>query len=176
MAKTPEKDLTKASDTTDGEMTVPGSWMPASFLEQMGDGFSTIETIMMGSPDDGKIPLYVGQLTARGEDVEVEAPDSKESAPKFSKLPTFVFKPMTRKGVVQNVTHIVPAGHQIAAACNRILAQAKANNVDVIVGMQFMGTMRTRKNRQLNRFQVFEKYIPKGEGTQKQLTSGTETD
>lgn len=164
------KDLTKSQNGS-GEMSIPGSWMPDSFLEQMGDGFSTIETIMMGAPDDGKIPLYVGQLIARGDDIQVEAPDSSEKAPKFSNLPTFVFKPMTRRGVVQNVTHIIPASHQIAAACGRILSQAEASNKDVIVGMQFMGMMRTRKGRQLNRFQVFEKYVERGSvpGTAKEL-------
>ncbi len=169
MAKNNEKELAKAGDT---EMTIPGSWMPDSFLEQMGDGFSTIETIMMGAPDDGKIPLYVGQLIARGDDIEVEAPDSSEKAPKFSKLPTFVFKPITRRGIVQNVTHIIPASHQIAAACGRILAQAESVGKDAIVGMQYMGMMRTRKGRQLNRFSVFEKYVDRGAMPQstKQLT------
>lgn len=174
MAKNDSKDLTKAQNS-ELEMSIPGSWMPESFLEQMGDGFSTIETVMMGAPDDGKIPLYVGQLIARGDDIDVEAPDSDPKAPKFSKLPTYVFKPITRRGVVQNVTHIVPASHQIAAACSRILAQAESVGKDVIVGMQYMGLMRTRKGRQLNRFQVFEKYVDKGEipGSAKALNPST---
>jgi hypothetical protein len=167
MSKSDGKDLTKGND---GEMTIPGAYMPEAFLEAMGDGFATIETIMMGNPADGKMPLYVGVLIGRGDDLEVEAPDSTEKAPKMSMLPTYVFKPMTRKGVVQNVTHIVPASHQIAAACGRILAQMEKDDKTAIVGLQFLGVMKTRKGRQLNRFQVFEKYLDKAEPA-KRLTA-----
>jgi len=135
-------------------MTIPGTFMPDEMSEMLA-GFSSIKTIMIGDPKDGgKVPYYLGELIGPGADVAVTTPDGKES-----KLPTWAFHPMSKAGTVRNVTHIVPASHQIHAACARIHEQCERRNLTAIVGLIYKGQTRTKKGRALNDFDVFEKFV-----------------
>ncbi len=144
-----------------GEMTTPGAFMPGDFDAIISEGgFSAVETVMVGDPNDGgKIPYYLGDLIGPGATVRVQTPDGKEND-----LPTWAFHPRTKAGSIQNVTHIMPASHQIHAACARIYDQAERTDSTATVGIVFEGRGKTAKGRALNRYRVFEKYTKRNGG------------
>jgi hypothetical protein len=137
------------------EMSVPGSWLPGEADELISaEGFSIIDTLMIGDPTDGKVAAYCGEMVGPGEPVMVETPDGKENT-----LPTWIFKPVTKTGVAANVTHVIPASHQVHAACARIYKHSTDNNLKAQVIISFLGRTKTAKGRSLNQFRVAEKYL-----------------
>jgi hypothetical protein len=159
MAKDNAKDSALA---TKRDTTQLGTFLPSDFESFIaGEGFSSIETVMIGSPDDGKFPYYIGRLIGPGADIEMDNADGKTS-----KLPTWSFHPAIKLdngkiGFADNVTHVLPAPYMIHAACVRIFEQANRSESHATVGLIFEGQQKTRKNRPLNRYRVFEKYSAK---------------
>lgn len=161
MAKKDENETALATKGN-GEMSTPGSFMPADleeFLQQDG-GFAQIDTVMVGDPADGKIPRYLGKLVGPGQDIEID------NNGKVSKLPTWAFHPMARIdgkiGVVENVTQIVPSPYVLNAALARVYSECQKNNKSAIVAVFYKGKGKTRKGNPLNEFGLFEKYVPNG--------------
>lgn len=146
-------DETAMTRNEESQMTVVGSFMPDEMAEMMSDGFSSIETIMIGD-GPGKVSMYLGELLGPGAEVEVTAPDET-----VNKLPTWSFHPVTKRGTVTNVTHVIPAAHQLHGALARVWEQSATLNKKAIVGIMTNGRIQTRKGRQLNTFRVFEKYV-----------------
>ena len=127
--------------------------------DEFGDflsGFASIDSVLLGDPNDGKQPRYIGQLIGPGTPIEME-PDAKTGEVRTMK--TFAFHPMTKDGPVMNVTHIIPASYIVANACERIHMQAEKDGKTAIVGFIYQGKGKTRRGFQLNKVQVFEKYI-----------------
>lgn len=119
-------------------------------------GFSSVDSVLIGEPDEGKQARYIGQLIGPGTPIEME-PDQRTGEVRVMK--TFAFHPMTPTGPVMNVTHVIPASYIIANACERIYAEAQKNGQTAIVGIIYDGKGKTRKGRQLNKVRIFEKYV-----------------
>jgi hypothetical protein len=122
----------------------------------MLSGFSSVDSVLIGDPDEGKQARYIGQLIGPGTPIEME-PDQRTGEVRVMK--TFAFHPMTPSGPVMNVTHVIPASYIVANACERIYAEATKNDKTAIVGIIYDGKGKTRKGRQLNKVRIFEKYV-----------------
>jgi len=139
-----------------------GTFLPDDFGSFIsGGGFARIETVMIGHPDDGKFPFYIGQLVGPGEPIEIEGDKAQTST-----LPTWAFHPMVKMadgtiGAAENITHIVPAPYMINAACARIHGECTRNGKGAIVALSFEGKGKTRKGRPFNQYKVYEKYTAK---------------
>jgi hypothetical protein len=149
-------DKKETSLATNGTTTI-GSFLPADFEALIGDGFASIDTVMIGAPDDGKLPFYIGRLVGPGESISMNEGESEQK--------TWAFHPVTRTkdgklGIAENVTHIVPASYMVHAACARIFKECERRGVSATVGLMFMGKGKTRKGRALNQYRVFERYEP----------------
>lgn len=152
-------DLTKGNVVTLGKVRDD-----SAFAEFVGEGFAQVETVVFGPELEGDRPTgkcarYVGQLIGRGADIERSDRDGVVNSQK-----TFAFHPMTRTaegeiGVALNVTHVIPASYMMAAACDRILAEAEKNGKKAIVGMLYRGQVPTRSGYRVNDIAVFEKYV-----------------
>ena len=154
------KDKLEPNDTA--ATSTPGTWMPDEFLKAMGDGFSQIETILLGDPNDkegGKVPVYCGVLLGPGAPITRDDPRTGESR----EQPTWSFHPITRMGPVENVTHVVPASYQVHAACQRVWDTAQKNDQVPVVGIVYMEQGKTRQGFRINRFRIFERYFLKSE-------------
>jgi hypothetical protein len=156
MARKESTDLTPRDESANS-MSIPGTFMPADFEDFLSQGgFAQIDTVMIGE-DEGKIPMYLGRLLGPGAEVEVQAPDGTENH-----LPTWSFHPLAKSssgiGVVENVTHIIPAAHQLHGALSRIYAHVQQTGKIATVGIMTNGRVQTKRGRQLNTFRVFEKY------------------
>jgi hypothetical protein len=131
----------------------------AAFADFIGTGFASIETVIFGAEDEGKTARYVGQLIGEGAGI-----DRNDDQGVVRTQKTFAFHPMTKLpngeiGTAENVTHVIPASYMMAAACDRILAEARKNNKTAIVGMLFRGQVKTRSGFRVNDIAVFEKYV-----------------
>jgi hypothetical protein len=153
MAK--DKSLFTSTDLAPVSEVLPGSLSDDAFGNMLS-GFSSVDSVLIGDPDEGKQARYIGQLIGRGTDIEMEA-DPRTGEVRSMK--TFAFHPMTPSGPVMNVTHVIPASYIVANACERIEAQAKADGKTAIVGIIYDGKGKTRKGRQLNKVRIFEKYV-----------------
>ena len=143
--------------TTPAVSTI-GAFLPADFETLIGDGFASIDTVMLGAPDDGKLPFYIGRLIGPGEPIKINEGEKDES-----NLPTWAFNPVTKTadgklGVAENVTHVVPTPYMVNAACARIMKECERKGSTALVGLMFVGKQKTRKGRPLNVYRVFEKY------------------
>lgn len=132
----------------------------AAFAEFIGTGFASIETLIFGDEEEGKTPRYVGVLVGQGAPIE----RTDETTGEVRQQKTFAFHPMTKLangeiGTAENVTHVIPASYMLAAACDRILAEAIKNNKKAVVGMLYRGQVKTRRGFRVNDIAVFEKYI-----------------
>ena len=147
----------KALATKDtGAMTSPGSFMPAEFAEFIGDGFASIETVMIGEPSDGKLPFYLGKLIGPGEPIQMQDGERE--------MPTWAFNPAVKTanggiGFADNVTQVIPAAYMLNAHCARIYKEAEKRKQRAIIGVQYRGKTKTRKGQALNDLAVFEKYV-----------------
>lgn len=150
-----DKSLTK-SNTNGTAMSVPGSFLPAEFAEFIGDGFASIQTVMIGEPADGKLPFYLGKLIGPGEPIEME--DGKRAMPTWAFNPAIKL-PDGRVGFADNVTQVVPASYMLNAHCGRIYKEAEKRKMRAVVGVQYKGKTKTRKGLALNDLDVFEKYV-----------------
>lgn len=160
MAKNKDTEIATRSETDTAneiaDMSQSGSFMPDDFARFVSEDFSQIDSVLIGDPADGKIPLYVGQLIGPGEPIMMED-GTKE-------MPTWAFHPIGkdadgRPAVVPNVTHIIPASYMLHAACARISKHAEKLGCVAQVGIMFAGKTKTRKNLPLNNIKVFERYI-----------------
>lgn len=127
--------------------------------DEFGDmlqGFSSIDSVLIGDAAEDKQPRYIGLLIGPGTPIEME-PDTRTGEVRTMK--TFAFHPMTKAGPVMNVTHVIPASFIVANACERIHAQARDTGTKAIVGIIYDGKGKTRKGRQLNKVRIFEKYV-----------------
>jgi hypothetical protein len=145
-----EKSLVNRTETS-----VVGSFLPADFEALIGDGFASIDTVMLGHPEDGKLPFYIGKLVGPGAPVKMSDTENEQ--------PTWAFHPVTRLkdgklGIAENVTHIVPASYMVHAACQRIFDQCERTGRTAMVGVMFVGQGKTKKGRALNQYRIFEKY------------------
>ena|SRR5712691_1905828 len=153
------KDEKKETGLATKDTTQVGTFLPSDFQSFMaGEGFARIDTVMIGHPDDGKFPYYIGRIVGPGEPIEIQD-DGKKSI-----LQTWSFHPMVkmadgRIGAAENITHIVPASYMIHAACARIFANCQRDKKTAIVGLEYEGKGKTRKGRPLNQFKVYEKYL-----------------
>lgn len=130
------------------------------FARLVGDGFASIETVLLGDPADGKQAMYVGELIGPGQPIEME-PDQKTG--EVRTMPTWAFHPMAKTdnggiGVVRNVTHVIPASYVVHAAVSRIHAQLVPGKT-AQVALMFQGQGKTRRGFRLNNFRVFERYV-----------------
>src|SRR5260221_49387 len=132
--KNPTDDAEETGLTT--AVTTVGALLPADFEALMGDGFASIDTVLLGDPQDSKMPMYAGRMIGPGEPVLI-GDDANHLTP------TWAFHPVTRKdgvvGFAENVTHIIPASYMIHAACARIFKECERNNVGAIVGFLYRG-------------------------------------
>jgi hypothetical protein len=149
--------MAKSRETTDLATTEaqPGALTDDEF-DGLLSGFSSVDTVLIGEPEEGKQARYIGQLIGPGTPIEMQ-PDPNTGEIKSMK--TFAFHPMTAKGPAMNVTHVIPASYIIANACERIGAQAEKDHKTAIVGLIYDGKGRTRMGRELNKVRVFEKYV-----------------
>ena len=132
-----------------------GAFLPDEFDKFIGEGFASLDTVMIGHPDDGKLPFYIGRLIGPGEPIIMEENESQ--------LPTWAFHPATRTkdgkvGFAENVTHIVPAPYMVHAALSRIFKETERRETTAVVGLAFLGKGKTRKGRALNQYRIFERY------------------
>lgn len=153
-----DKESTALTEAGESGMSVPGSFLPADFEKLIGDGFASIDTVMLGDPEDGKLPFYLGELIGPGEPIQIN--DSENV------MPTWAFHPVTRTpsgaiGVAKNVTQIIPASYTVNAACARIWKECESKQLTAMVGTIYQGQGKTKKGRALNQFRVFEKYSPR---------------
>lgn len=159
MPKVDGKEMTALIEKDKGEMSTAGAFMPADFESFIaGGGFASIQTVMLGDPQDGKFPFYIGRLIGPGADISINDGETKQ--------PTWSFNPAVRTadgriGYAENITHIIPASYMVHAACSRIFDKSQRDKVNAIVGMKYDGQGRTKKGRALNQYQVFEKYEAK---------------
>lgn len=151
--------------TTKNEMSIAGTFMPSDFDSFVaGGGFASVETIMIGDPKKGKFPFYIGRIDGKGKDVEV---GEENSNGKRNFMPTYVFHPMVKLadgkvGAAENITHVIPVPYQLDAACTRVLEKCKADNLACIIAVKFAGKSEIKGGtRMMNRFEIFEKYVPK---------------
>lgn len=147
----PETSIVPANET------LPGLLSDDDFGDMLS-GFSSIDSVLIGDPDEGKQVRYIGQLIGPGTPIEME-PDSRTGEVRTMK--TFAFHPMTKEGPAMNVTHVIPSSYILANACERIHQQAEKDGTTAIVGIIYDGKGRTRKGRPLNKVRVFEKYVPR---------------
>ena len=132
------------------------------FVQLVGDGFASIETVLLGSKDDGKQEMYVGELIGPGAPIEME-PDGKTG--EVRTMPTWAFHPMAKTsdggiGVVRNVTHVIPASYVVHAAVTRINTEMQSKPGKAAqVAIMFQGQGKTRRGFRLNNFRVFERYV-----------------
>jgi hypothetical protein len=132
----------------------------AAFADFVGDGFASVETVVFGDEESGKVPRYIGQLIGPGAPIDRVNP--KDGTVQTQK--TFAFHPLTRTkdgtiGAAMNVTHVIPASYMMAAACDRILQVAKESGKTAIVGFIYRGQVPTRSGFRVNDIATFEKYI-----------------
>ena len=154
---------------TKQDMSIVGSMMPSAFDEFVNDGFASVETVVFGDSNVNKLPVYVGRLEGPADAVEVgeEIINPRTGEVKRNTMPCWVFKPLSKDasgavGVVENVTHIAPCNYMVDAACKRIWAHCDRTNQSAIVGVKFIGSETIKGgSRRLNRYRVFEKYIPR---------------
>jgi hypothetical protein len=156
MAKDKTTDLATRTETQ-----VAGTYDLGEFEKLIGEGFASIESVLLGDPADGKQPVYIGQLIGPGSPIEMD-PDPKTGEVRVMK--TFAFHPMTRTddgrtGPALNVTHVIPSSFIVANACERIQAQAERDGKTAVVAFLYGGKRKTRKGYQVNDFRVFEKYV-----------------
>jgi hypothetical protein len=131
------------------------------FAGFVGDGFASIDSVLLGDPEDGKQTKYMGELIGPGADIEMEA-DQKTG--EVRSMRSWAFHPMSKTengsvGVVRNVTHIIPSSYQIHAACSRIFETCQREKKTAIVALIYAGQTKTRKGYRLNQYRVFEKYV-----------------
>lgn len=131
----------------------------AAFADFIGSGFAQIETVIFGPDDEGKVARYVGQLIGPGAGID-RADDKGE----VRTQKTFAFHPMVKNpdgtyGAAVNVTHVIPASYMMAAACDRIVAEADKQKKTAIVGMLYRGQVKTRSGFRVNDIAIFEKYV-----------------
>lgn len=159
-----KNDKTISEVETETALALPGAAQEITndvFSAFLGDGFASIDTVLIGAKDEGKLSLYMGELIGPGEPIEMD-PDPKTG--EIRSMTTWSFHPLTRTsdgkpGVVQNVTHVIPASYQVQAGCARIHKLAQARGVRAWVAIAFLGKTRTRKGYNLNVIRVFEKYL-----------------
>ncbi len=160
MAKNETTDIAKMGPTA---VSGPSHEDFAGFIS---DGFSAIDTVVLGDPKEpGKQPLYLGLLIGPGD--PIERIDDRNGEVRTQ--PTWAFHPMAKLGTgqfgpVRNITHVVPASFVVNAACARIYKETTEGShkgQDAIVALAFQGQGKTRKGNVLNNFRVFEKYVPK---------------
>lgn len=155
MAKNETKDIA-LPQSSNGEIATD------LFAKLVGEGFASIETVLLGSKDDGKQEMYVGELIGPGAPIEME-PDSKTG--EVRTMPTWAFHPMAKDnnggiGVVRNVTHVVPASYVIHAALQRVHTEVLNKQGQVAqVALMYQGQGKTRRGYRLNNFRVFERYV-----------------
>lgn len=152
-----------SGETEETGLTAPalstiGAFLPADFQALIGEGFASIDTVMIGSPDDSKLPFYIGRLVGPGEPILINEGEKDQST-----LPTWAFNPVTRTadgaiGIAENVTHVVPTPYMVNAACARIMKECERKSTTALVGLMYVGKQKTRKGRPLNVYRVFEKY------------------
>lgn len=159
---TKDKTATETALATLGPAAVEGPTLE-TFTRIIGKGFSSIDTVLLGDPNQGgKVPMYVGLLIGPGEPIEVGEPDPKTGV--VNTMPTFAFHPVIDEngGTVENVTHVIPMSHVPAHACARIFREVSEGGshagMKAIVGLVYIGKGVTRKGYQLNNFRVFERY------------------
>lgn len=132
----------------------------AAFAEFIGSGFASIETVVFGAEEEGKVPRYVGQLVGAGAPIERIDPNSGE----VRHQKTFAFNPMVKNpdgtfGAAVNVTHVIPASYMMAAGLDRILSEADKQKKKAVVGMLYRGQVKTRSGFRANDIAIFEKYV-----------------
>jgi hypothetical protein len=137
--------------------TLPGLLSDDEFGGMLS-GFSSVDSVLIGDPDEGKQARYIGLLIGPGTPIEMEA---DQRTGEVRSMKTFAFHPMTPTGPVMNVTHVIPASYIVANACERIWAQAQTDGLDAVVGIIYDGKGKTRKGRQLNKVRIFERYQPR---------------
>lgn len=153
MAKNDSKEIALPSSTS-GELAAD------VFAQLVGDGFASIETVLLGDPTEGKQGVYVGELIGPGTPIEME-PDPKTG--EVRTMPTWAFHPMAKTasggiGVVRNVTHVIPSSYVIHAALQRVYAAVAPGKV-AQVAMMYQGQGKTRRGFRLNNYRVFERYV-----------------
>lgn len=139
------------------------------FKRFIGDGFASIETVLLGDKELGKLPFYVGRLLGPSDPVEVgeEQLDGKTGEVTRNTMPTWVFNPATKLksgaiGIAENVTHVIPSPYQVDAACRRIWQRAEQTNTVATVGIAYAGKIPIAGGRrQLGVYKAFSKFEPK---------------
>lgn len=139
-------------------------------------GFEEDKTIVLGRPDENKIPIFFGELLGPGGSIEVETPGGKPDPDTgevpMSSLPTYIFNPLDPKTMTpfRQSTYTVICSHAPARQCQKLLTLAKAKSeehggkpVRVQLLMKYNGTIKTRRGNQLNDFGFLHRFIVMGE-------------
>lgn len=131
------------------------------FIES-GD-VSIVGVVKLGEPGPGRQDMYIGELIGPGEPIEMR-PDPKTGEIRY--LPTWTFHPLVKDdagnmGVAKNVTHVIPACHQVNADCARAVKRAASENATAVLAFRYFGKVETRAGFRVNDIKCFEKYVPK---------------
>lgn len=139
-------------------------------------GFEEDKTIVMGKPEDNKIPVFFGELLGPGGTILVETPGGKPNLETgevpMSELQTYIFNPINPGDMkpFRQSTYTVICSHAPAAQCKKLLTLAKAKSeeqggkpVRVQMLMRYNGTVKTRRGNQLNDFSFLHRFINVGE-------------
>lgn len=124
-------------------------------------GWSKVDTVLIGNPDDGKQHIYIGTLIGPGEPIEMR-PDPKTG--EIRQLPTWTFHPLTQKdgdkwSVDEAVTHVIPAPYKVNQDCSRIFKLAEKIGKQPLVAMKYLGKVRTNNGVYVNDYDIREKFI-----------------
>lgn len=164
----------KKAEVTDLVPTAPSLLAPEDVreLSQFFEaGFEEDKTILVGNPQDNKIPVFFGELLGSGGQVLVETPGSKAD-PVTGEVPTsalnsYIFNPIEPRTMTpwRKSTYTVIAPHQIDRQCTKLLTLAKAKEEEsgkkyrVQLLIRYNGTIKTRKGNQLNDFSFLHRFI-----------------
>jgi hypothetical protein len=162
---------TEAPPTTS---LVPTTEDIADLTRLFAEGFAEEKTIGVGNPEDGKMPVFFGELLGPAGSVMVQKPGTKADPVtgevEMNELPVFAFHPLNPVDFlpVKQATYSVIASHQINTACVKFATMAKAKADETgkphraQILMRWNGYKRTRMGNQMNDFSFLTRIVPVG--------------